>query len=82
MLTLNEHYLLAETSSSLRGFIGLAGPYDFLPFTDEYQRIVFGPEKNYSASQPVNFVGGNEPPLLLLYGNDDDTVRPFQYQKV
>ncbi len=76
ILTLDERYLLPDTWSSLNGFIGLAGPYDFLPFTEEYQRIVFGPEENYPASQPVNFVGGNEPPLLLMYGTDDDTVRP------
>ena len=82
ILTLNERYLLPGTWNSLRGFIGLAGPYDFLPFTDEYQRVVFGPEENYPASQPVNFVGGNEPPLLLLYGNDDDTVRPFNIESL
>ncbi|MDO9241845.1 MAG: alpha/beta hydrolase, partial [Methylicorpusculum sp.] len=82
LLTLNEQYLLADTWSSLRGFVGLAGPYDFLPFTDEYQRVVFGPEENYPASQPVNFVDGNEPPLLLLYGNDDDTVRVFNIESL
>ena len=82
LLTLNERYLLPDTWSSLRGFIGLAGPYDFLPFTDEYQRVVFGPKENYPASQPVNFVGGNEPPLQLLYGNDDDTVRPFNIESL
>jgi len=82
LLTLNEGYLLPDTWSSLRGFVGLAGPYDFLPFTDEYERVVFGPEKNYPASQPVNFVGGNEPALLLLYGNNDDTVRAFNTESL
>jgi acetyl esterase/lipase len=82
LLTLNERYLLPDTWSSLRGFVGLAGPYDFLPFTDEYERVVFGPEKNYPASQPVNFVSGNEPALLLLYGNDDDTVRAFNTESL
>ncbi len=82
LLTLNERYLLPGTWSSLRGFVGLAGPYDFLPFTDHYQRVVFGPEENYPESQPVNFVGGNEPALLLLYGNDDDTVRAFNIESL
>ena len=82
LLTLNEDYLLPNTWNSLRGFVGLAGPYDFLPFTDEYQRIVFGPEEKYPASQPVNFVDGNEPPLLLLYGNDDDTVKPVNIENL
>jgi acetyl esterase/lipase len=82
LLTLNERYLLPGTWSSLRGFIGLAGPYDFLPFTEEYQRIVFGPQENYPASQPVNFVSGNESPLLLLYGTDDDTVRSYNTESL
>lgn len=75
MLTLNEAYLLPTTYPSLKGFIGLAGPYDFLPFTDGYQKVVFGPEENYPASQPVNFVQGIEPPLLLLYGKSDVKVK-------
>ena len=33
--------------------------------------------KNYPASQPVN-----EPPLLLLYGNVDNTVRPFNIESL
>jgi len=82
LLTLNERYLLPDTWNSVRGFIGLAGPYDFLPFTDDYERIVFGPEQDYPASQPVNFVGGKEPPMLLLYGNDDETVRPFNIESL
>ena len=76
MLTLDETYLTPSTYQGIRGFIGLAGPYDFLPFTEPYQKIVFGPETRYAASQPINFVDGTEPPLLLLYGNDDTTVKP------
>lgn len=76
MLMFNEHYLETETYRSLKGFVGLAGPYDFLPITDEYQKIVFGPPSHYSASQPINFVDGTEPPSLLLYGKNDTTVKP------
>lgn len=75
MLTFNKDYLPPETYRSIKGFVGLAGPYDFLPFTDAYQKEVFGSEENYPASQPVNFVQGTEPPLLLLYGNNDVTVK-------
>lgn len=39
MLTLNERYLGAGTYRQVRGLIGLAGPYDFLPFTEAYQRL-------------------------------------------
>jgi acetyl esterase/lipase len=74
MLALDEQYLPTATQANIRGFIGLAGPYDFLPFTKPYQPILFGPESHYPASQPINYVDGKEPPLLLLYGQDDDTV--------
>lgn len=76
LLTLDESYLSADTRTRLKGYVGLAGPYDFLPFTKSYQPDLFGPEPLYPASQPVNFVGGDEPPLLLLYGTADTTVKP------
>lgn len=76
LLTLDERYLAADSYKSLKGFVGLAGPYDFLPFTKDYQKILFGPEEQYANSQPINFVNGSEPPMLLLYGNDDKTVKP------
>lgn len=75
MLTLNESYLTPDTYRRIRGFIGLAGPYDFLPLTRSYQRFVFGPEENYAASQPVNFVSGNEPAIKLMHGLDDRIVK-------
>lgn len=76
MLTLDESYLSLQTRQAIRGFIGLAGPYDFLPFTEPYQYKVFAPQDAYPESQPINFVDGAEAPLLLLYGNDDTTVKP------
>ena len=76
MLTLDETYLKRDTYQGIQGFIGLAGPYDFLPHTEPYQRAVFGPESRYANSQPINFVDGTEPPLLLLYGDDDTRVKP------
>lgn len=61
----------------LSGFIGLAGPYDFLPLTDPDFIDMFGHDHaEQLASQPVHFVDGNEPPMLLLQGTDDDLVAP------
>jgi acetyl esterase/lipase len=61
----------------LSGFIGLAGPYDFLPLTNDDFVDMFGPGAEQQArSQPVNFVEGDEPPALLLQGETDGTVRP------
>ena len=53
--------------------VGLSGPYDFLPLTSDRLRRIF-PEESREDSQPVNFVDGSEPPVLLVQGTDDNTV--------
>ena len=61
----------------LAGFIGLAGPYDFLPLGAPAYIGMFGATpKAQARSQPVNFVDGDEPPMLLLQGTGDHYVRP------
>lgn len=76
MLTLNEEYLKAAGGSRswIRGMIGLAGPYDFLPLTAPDLRDLFGPPDRYELSQPILFVDGKNPPMLLLHAEDDETV--------
>lgn len=59
---------------NIAGFIGLSGPYDFLPLTDPDLIEIFGPESGHPLSQPVLFVDGKEPPTLLLHGREDRTV--------
>jgi len=77
LLSTDGHYLAAQHMSKhdLSGFIGLAGPYDFLPLTDPALEQVF-PISLRQASQPINFVSGDEPPMLLAAGKDDTTVDP------
>ncbi len=76
MLALNESYLKEVGGSRqwLRGMIGLAGPYDFMPITDPDMRDIFGPPEKFDQSQPINFVDGSNPPLLLMHGEDDEVV--------
>ncbi|TXH03841.1 MAG: alpha/beta hydrolase [Nevskiaceae bacterium] len=76
MLALNGDYLKAVGGSRswLKGMIGLAGPYDFLPLTAPDLRDLFGPPDRYEQSQPILFVDGKNPPLLLLHAEDDQTV--------
>ena len=74
MTMLDPNRLSADQRQQIAGFIGLAGPYDFLPFTEAYQETLFGPEENYARTQPINFVTGNEPPMLLLWGDADTSV--------
>lgn len=84
MVSFDERFLAAQggQTSWIRGFIGLAGPYDFLPLTDEYLKDVFGPAEKYPDSQPINFVDGKEPPALLLHGLGDSTVWPRNSERL
>lgn len=78
MLALNNEYLsnVGGSREWLAGMIGLAGPYDFLPLEAADLKDMFGPPDRYPLSQPINYVDGNNPPLLLLHGLGDDTVYP------
>lgn len=60
----------------IKGAIGLAGPYDFLPLDGEGTRNAFGKAEDLQATQPINFARKDAPPLLLLTGTADTTVRP------
>jgi len=76
MLTLNPDYLkqAGGDRAYIRGKIGLAGPYDFLPITDPDLRDLFGPPENYDQTQPVLYPDGKNPPMLLMHGRDDKFV--------
>ena len=78
MLAVDPRYLAAAgyDRGRLAGVIGLAGPYDFLPITGEDIKPVFAPVNDGPLSQPVTYVDGRNPPLLLLAGTDDTTVNP------
>lgn len=78
LLATDQHYLasVAIKPRELAGVVGISGPYDFLPLTDPDLVEVFGAEKDWPESQPVNFVDGDEPPFLLLHGASDRVVWP------
>lgn len=65
--------------ADLAGFIGLAGCYDFVPVPqdDPIMLGVFGvTAEQQRRGQPVTYVHGAEPPMLLLQGTDDSEVEP------
>lgn len=73
-LLVEDESLLSDNLKQITGFIGLAGPYDFYPFHENYLYDLFSAENNYYASQPINFIDGNEPPHLIIQGMNDDRV--------
>ena len=78
MLAVNPEYLASVSlkPSDFVGVIGLAGPYDFLPLTSNRLKTIFGNKEQQWKSQPINFVDGKNPPLLLAVGLKDGTVWP------
>ncbi|HEY5338826.1 MAG TPA: alpha/beta hydrolase [Rhizomicrobium sp.] len=77
MLDSDLHYLkdIGADPSWIRGVIGMAGPYDFLPLTDPKLIEIFGGDR-VKATQPITYIDGKRAPMLLAYGTDDTTVSP------
>lgn len=78
MLAIDKCWLAAEglDPSRLSGWIGLSGPYDFLPLRSDKLKAIFGPADQWPRTQPVTHVVGGEPPALLITGDRDKTVLP------
>jgi len=75
MLALDPHFLDADRSA-IKGFAGLAGPYDFLPLDGPVPTTTFGRWPRLEETQPIHYADASSPPVLLLHGQKDDTVWP------
>jgi acetyl esterase/lipase len=78
MLALDSKWLAAVDMkpSMLKGWIGLAGPYDFLPIENPEVKPVFFFPDSPPDSQPINHVSAASPPALLIASRDDTLVNP------
>ena len=80
LLTLDARYLKAVglDRNVIRATATLSGPYDFTP--NPWDRPVFGMRTNETAInpdiEPITFVDGKEPPMLLVQGLRDKIVAP------
>lgn len=77
LLTADRSYLAEEgkdRNAVIRGFAGLAGPYDFTPDAPDLEDI-FGPPERYPLMRATTFIDGTEPPMLLLHGGADTVVK-------
>jgi acetyl esterase/lipase len=80
LLTLDASYLKAVglKRNVIRATATLSGPYDFTPHP--LDRPVFGMGTNETAInsniEPITFVDGKEPPMLLVQGLRDNIVAP------
>lgn len=82
MLGLERQWLgrVGVEEGAIKAVVGLSGPYDFYPWTNKQARAAFGHAPDPAATQPINHVRGDAPPLLLLTGRSDSTVRPRNSQ--
>jgi len=78
MVALDARWLAAVGLSPARlaGWIGLAGPYDFLPIGDPHTRVAFNWPETSPDSQPLRYVSPASPPALLLAPLHDSVVNP------
>lgn len=79
MLALDKKWLGQQRlnpARDLKGFVGISGPYDFLPFRDKAVADIFSPAPTPGSTQPVNQVRPGNPSVLLLHGQADSVVYP------
>lgn len=78
MMALDSRWLSAENvnPAQLAGWIGLAGPYDFLPVENPAVKPVFFYPASPPESQPIVYVSAKAPRTFLGAAPDDDLVNP------
>jgi acetyl esterase/lipase len=78
MVALDDRWLAAEglRPAQLAGWIGLAGPYDFLPIGDRKTQVAFEWPNTPADSQPLVHASKRSPPALLLAPTQDSVVSP------
>ena len=78
MLALDPRWLAPHglRPGELAGWVGLAGPYDFLPISDPDSRVAFDWPSTPRDSQPITHASAQAPRTLLIAARDDRTVDP------
>ena len=83
MLAADQRFLATHDlqPQAIRGVIGLAGPYHFTPQSKKYVKVFNGPE-NFPDMQAGRFIDGNEPPMVLLHGDEDMVVNRVNLRRL
>lgn len=78
LVALDPRYLSAKgvPADTVKAVVGLAGPYDFLPFTSQSAKAALGSWPRPAETQPITYARAGAPPMLLLTGDADTTVKP------
>jgi acetyl esterase/lipase len=80
MVALDERWLKAQGQSpaSLAGWIGLAGPYEFLPISNPQAQVVFHHPHYPPGTQPIDYVQRHTPRAFLGAAHNDHLVNPVR----
>jgi acetyl esterase/lipase len=75
LLALDRRYTAAARvdGGSIRGVVGIAGPYNFA-LDDPFLQTLFGTAIDPRDTQPIRFAHFGGPPVLLVTGDADETV--------
>lgn len=78
LATMDRRYSSAHgvDPDSVAGLVLMSAPCDFFPIRGADLLEIFGPEEGHPETQPLRFVRTGLPPMLLLHGRSDRTVRP------
>ncbi len=77
MLALDKQWLAAIKlpPDTIKAAVGLSGPYDFYPYTGRAVDAL-GQWPRPMETQPIALARADAPPMLLITGTKDTTVRP------
>jgi acetyl esterase/lipase len=78
MLTLDRSYLRAVDVNPeiIRATAGLSGPYDFYPYDSKRSINAMRAWPTPSETQPIVYARKDAPPIMVMTGTADDTVKP------
>lgn len=78
MVALDDRRLQAVgvPPDAIAGVIAISGPYKFKAEEYRVTRAAFDGHFDDPNTQPLNFVDGRSPPMLIVHGADDTTVYP------
>lgn len=78
ILTLDRKYLKAVgvDPKIVRATVGLSGPYDFYPFDSKRSIDAMMAWPNPLETQPIKYADSGAPPIMVVTGTADDTVKP------
>jgi acetyl esterase/lipase len=76
MLALDPQWLAAAGApGAVKAAVGLSGPYDFYPYTGR-AIAAFSKWPKPAETQPITYARADAPPMMLVTGTEDTTVRP------